>query len=139
MYSYETCQFFLRSAFIVVTSSLMPLQGIQRLSAFSCLKLCFSKACQRQGPCFKFIISCLKEKLICLRGVWVAVWHRHNWTSCSEMPTHSLQWAVCVYTQCEHEGKNSRCCNQFVMHDEFLMPMLCIGKVRRGNPMASKE
>ncbi len=40
---------------------------------FHRLGLCFLQVCQSQGPCFKFIISCLKdEKPICLRGVWKA-------------------------------------------------------------------
>ena len=66
---------------------------------FHRLGLCFPQVCQSQGPCFKFIISCLKdEKPICLRGVWKAPQRRHDRMSCSEMPTHSPECAlfVCV-------------------------------------------
>lgn len=59
---------------VIFISAMMPCQVTECLSAclLYCLGLCFPQVCQSQGPCFKFIISCLKdEKPICLSSVWM--------------------------------------------------------------------
>lgn len=57
----------------------------------------FPQVCQSQGPCFKFIISCLKdEKPICLRGVWKPLEQRHDRMSCSENAGALPSVCVCV-------------------------------------------
>lgn len=72
---YESCQFTPTPAqsYFHFHYDVLP-RHIVSVCLFHPLGLCFPQVRQSQGPCFKFIISCLKdEKPICLRGVWEVV------------------------------------------------------------------